>query len=237
MGERRADFSIDADAARALVAEHAARRSCSCAARTTRPAPSSRPRPSTALLDATDGPASSSTRRTASSRRGARSSSSTTTRPLVVVRTYSKVWSLAALRLGFAVAPPWVVEELEKVVLPYHLVGAHADRRAARARVRRRDGRPRRARWSRSASALLAALADDRRRHACSRRARTSCCSASHGDGHDAVAAARRPRRARARLLALAPRSRSASASPSARPTRTTRSSPRSTQSLREVAA
>jgi histidinol-phosphate aminotransferase len=28
---------------------------------------------------------------------------------------------MAALRLGFAVAPPWVVEELEKVVLPYHL--------------------------------------------------------------------------------------------------------------------
>ncbi len=42
-------------------------------------------------------------------------------RPLVVVRTYSKVWSLAALRLGFCVAPAWVVEELEKVVLPYHL--------------------------------------------------------------------------------------------------------------------
>ena len=41
--------------------------------------------------------------------------------PLVVVRTYSKVWSMAALRLGFAVAPPWVIGELEKVVLPYHL--------------------------------------------------------------------------------------------------------------------
>ncbi|HEX6311908.1 MAG TPA: histidinol-phosphate transaminase [Acidimicrobiia bacterium] len=40
---------------------------------------------------------------------------------LVVVRTYSKVWSMAALRLGFGVAPPWVVAELEKVVLPYHL--------------------------------------------------------------------------------------------------------------------
>jgi len=40
---------------------------------------------------------------------------------LVVVRTYSKVWSMAALRLGFCVAPPEVVEELEKVVLPYHL--------------------------------------------------------------------------------------------------------------------
>ncbi len=42
-------------------------------------------------------------------------------RALVVTRTYSKVWSMAALRLGFCVAPPWVVAELEKVVLPYHL--------------------------------------------------------------------------------------------------------------------
>jgi histidinol-phosphate aminotransferase len=42
-------------------------------------------------------------------------------RPLIVARTYSKVWSMAALRLGFCVAPPWVVKELEKVVLPYHL--------------------------------------------------------------------------------------------------------------------
>ena len=41
--------------------------------------------------------------------------------PLVVVRTYSKVWSMAALRLGFAVAPSAVVEQLEWVVLPYHL--------------------------------------------------------------------------------------------------------------------
>jgi histidinol-phosphate aminotransferase len=40
---------------------------------------------------------------------------------LVVVRTYSKVWSMAALRLGYAVAPAGVVEELDKVVLPYHL--------------------------------------------------------------------------------------------------------------------
>ena len=38
-----------------------------------------------------------------------------------MTRTYSKVWSLAALRLGFCVAPPWVVDELDKVVLPYHL--------------------------------------------------------------------------------------------------------------------
>ena len=42
-------------------------------------------------------------------------------RPLVVARTYSKVWSLAAVRLGFAVGPAWVIEELEKVGLPYTL--------------------------------------------------------------------------------------------------------------------
>jgi selenocysteine lyase/cysteine desulfurase len=41
--------------------------------------------------------------------------------PLVVVRTYSKVWSLAAVRLGFAVAPTWVIGELGKVLLPYNL--------------------------------------------------------------------------------------------------------------------
>jgi histidinol-phosphate aminotransferase len=41
--------------------------------------------------------------------------------PLVVTRTYSKTWSMAAARLGYLLAPTWVVAELEKVVLPYHL--------------------------------------------------------------------------------------------------------------------
>ena len=62
-----------------------------------------------------------STRPTASSRRGARSSSSTTS---------ARSWSCAptrrcgrspAVRLGFAVAPAWVIAELEKVLLPYNL--------------------------------------------------------------------------------------------------------------------
>lgn len=43
------------------------------------------------------------------------------TRSLVVTRTYSKTWSMAAARLGYLLAPRWVVAELEKVVLPYHL--------------------------------------------------------------------------------------------------------------------
>ena len=41
--------------------------------------------------------------------------------PLAVVRTYSKVWSLAGVRLGFVVAPTWMIAELEKVLLPYNL--------------------------------------------------------------------------------------------------------------------
>jgi histidinol-phosphate aminotransferase len=42
-------------------------------------------------------------------------------RPMVVSRTFSKTWSMAAARLGYLVGPSWVVDELGKVVLPYHL--------------------------------------------------------------------------------------------------------------------
>jgi histidinol-phosphate aminotransferase len=45
-------------------------------------------------------------------------------RPLVVTRTYSKTWSMAASRLGYLVGPSWLVAELDKVVLPYHLDAA-----------------------------------------------------------------------------------------------------------------
>lgn len=41
--------------------------------------------------------------------------------PIVVTRTYSKTWSMAAARLGYLVGPPWLVEEMSEVVLPYHL--------------------------------------------------------------------------------------------------------------------
>ena len=40
---------------------------------------------------------------------------------VAVVRTFSKTWSMAAGRLGYVIAPAWMVSELEKVVLPYHL--------------------------------------------------------------------------------------------------------------------
>jgi histidinol-phosphate aminotransferase len=43
------------------------------------------------------------------------------TRPLVVTRTYSKTWAMAGARLGYLVGPRWLVAELDKLALPYHL--------------------------------------------------------------------------------------------------------------------
>lgn len=40
---------------------------------------------------------------------------------LVIVRTLSKAFRLAGLRLGYVLAPRWVVDDLQKVRLPYHL--------------------------------------------------------------------------------------------------------------------
>jgi len=40
---------------------------------------------------------------------------------LVVLRTFSKTWSLAALRLGYAIGAPEVVEALFQAALPYHV--------------------------------------------------------------------------------------------------------------------
>jgi histidinol-phosphate aminotransferase len=42
-------------------------------------------------------------------------------RSLVVTRTYSKTWAMAAARLGYLIGPSWLVADLEKVILPYHL--------------------------------------------------------------------------------------------------------------------
>jgi histidinol-phosphate aminotransferase len=44
--------------------------------------------------------------------------------PLVVTRTFSKTWSMAGSRLGYLIGPAWLVDELDKVVLPYHLDAA-----------------------------------------------------------------------------------------------------------------
>ena len=42
-------------------------------------------------------------------------------RPLVVVRTFSKTWSMAGARLGYLVGPPDIISAVEAVLLPYHL--------------------------------------------------------------------------------------------------------------------
>ena len=45
-------------------------------------------------------------------------------RPLVVTRTFSKTWSMAACRLGYLVAPAEIVSAAERAMLPYHLDAA-----------------------------------------------------------------------------------------------------------------
>ncbi|MGH7425507.1 MAG: histidinol-phosphate transaminase [Candidatus Methylomirabilales bacterium] len=40
---------------------------------------------------------------------------------LVVVRSFSKAWRMAGARLGYLVARPWVIDQVLKVRLPYHL--------------------------------------------------------------------------------------------------------------------
>ena len=41
--------------------------------------------------------------------------------PLIVTRTFSKTWAMAAARLGYLLAPAWVNERLNTAILPYHL--------------------------------------------------------------------------------------------------------------------
>lgn len=43
---------------------------------------------------------------------------------MVVTRTFSKTWSMAGARLGYLIGPSWIVAELDKVTLPYHLDSA-----------------------------------------------------------------------------------------------------------------
>jgi len=41
--------------------------------------------------------------------------------PLIVTRTFSKTWAMAAARLGYLIAPAWINERLNTAILPYHL--------------------------------------------------------------------------------------------------------------------
>src|SRR5262249_38819763 len=121
-GERRPDFAIDVDTARALVAAHRPVIVFTCSPHNPT-GPVEERGTVEALLEATDGIVVVDEAYGEFAPRSALDLVRDDGR-LVVVRTYSKVWSMAALRLGFAVAPPWIVAELEKVVLPYHLPAA-----------------------------------------------------------------------------------------------------------------
>lgn len=41
--------------------------------------------------------------------------------PLAVTRTFSKTLSMAGLRVGYVIAPEWLIADLEVAALPYHL--------------------------------------------------------------------------------------------------------------------
>ena len=118
-GERAADFTIDLDAARALIADTDPVVVFACSPNNPT-GTVERAATIAALLDATHGLVVVDEAYGEFAPQSAIDDVSDDGR-LIVVRTYSKVWSLAAVRLGFAVAPPSVVAELEKVVLPYHL--------------------------------------------------------------------------------------------------------------------
>ncbi len=45
-------------------------------------------------------------------------------RPLVVTRTFSKTWSMAACRLGYLIGPAEIVAAAQAVMLPYHVDAA-----------------------------------------------------------------------------------------------------------------
>jgi histidinol-phosphate aminotransferase len=119
VGERRADFGLDISAAAALIAETAPHLVLVCSPNN--PTGTVEPReaieallavaPGIVIVDEAYGEFAdwSAVELVAEDR------------ALVVARTYSKVWSMAALRLGFCVGPRWVIRELDEVVLPYHL--------------------------------------------------------------------------------------------------------------------
>ena len=175
---------------------------------------------------------SSSTRRTASSRRGARSSSSTTTGRSSSCARIRRCGRSPAVRLGFAVAPTWMVAELEKVLLPYNL-SVPTQVAGTVALEFRAEMEQRVASLVEERGRLFAALAATARHRRRARRARTSCLFRVDGDAHELWKRLLDARRARPRLLVVAAGRRAACASPSARPARTTRSSPRSARPCR----
>ena len=121
-GERAPDFRLDLGAAVGLIHE-------------TRPAVTflCSPNNPTGLVEPADNVARRARRaaRAGGGRRGVRAVRRLVGADLVderrrswCTRTFSKTWSMAASRLGYLVGPSWLVAELDKVVLPYHLDAA-----------------------------------------------------------------------------------------------------------------
>ena len=94
-----------------------------------------------------------------------------------VVRTFSKAFALAGARIGYVLAAPEVVEDLQRVRLPYHL--SALTQTAGIVALRHRGGGdgaaggdPRSQR-----DRIVARAAPMPRRRPCTRATRTSCCS------------------------------------------------------------
>ena len=127
------------------------------------------------VLDLAPGAASWSTRPTASSRPWSALDLVDDDRPLVVTRTFSKTWSMAAARLGYLVGPSLARGRARQGRAAVPPRRGQADRRPPRPALRRRDGGAGEGRRRR-------ARADRRRpgascRSRCGRRAPTSSCS------------------------------------------------------------
>ncbi|MDQ4098253.1 MAG: aminotransferase class I/II-fold pyridoxal phosphate-dependent enzyme, partial [Actinomycetota bacterium] len=130
VGERRADFTVDPEEVRRVLAEASPAIIFLCTPNN--PTGLVEPREMVeAVLDAAPGLVVvdeayaqfapwSALSLLADTSHGVRARS----RPLAVTRTYSKTWSMAAMRLGYLVAPAAVVEACERVLLPYHLDAA-----------------------------------------------------------------------------------------------------------------
>jgi histidinol-phosphate aminotransferase len=118
-GERAPDYSLDLDEVARVVAEHAPDITFLCSPNN----PTGLPEPAEAvdrLLDVAPGLVVVDEAYGQFAPRSAMDQISDE-RPLVVVRTFSKTWSMAAARLGYLIGPPDVVRAIEGVLLPYHL--------------------------------------------------------------------------------------------------------------------
>ena len=206
VGERGADFSLDPDDAPRPDRPSTRPRSCSCAARTTRPARSSRAttveraarRRATGLVvvdEAYGEFAPWSALELVDD-----------DRPLVVMRTYSKMWSLAGApaRLPGRRRRGWSPSSRRWCCRTTSTSATQVAGRLA-LELRRRDGRARRARWSRSASGVAARARRARRLDRVPVGRQLPAVPRRAATAHDVWQRAARPRRAGPRLLVVAP--------------------------------